>query len=83
MRLKRLNKISLFLTREEAQDLFASLEYHFREEQPEHGWHTEVDISDGLEKGLMFAIYDPDDPGWDAKWRAVFKDDVWRPTAKS
>jgi hypothetical protein len=72
-----LKKISLFVTREEAEDLFASLEHHLRHEQPEQGWHAHVDSSDGREKSLSLSIYDPDDPESDAKWRSFFKDDVW------
>jgi hypothetical protein len=72
-----LKKVSLFVTRDEALDLYRSLDYHLRNGQPIHGWHTEFESFDGRDKTFFLGIYDPDDPEFDARWRAFFKDDVW------
>ena len=74
-----LNKVWLYLTEHEARELAESLAVHFTEGEDLGEWHAHLESEDGRAKEVTVAIYDPDAPHGDARWRDWFAQDRWTP----
>jgi hypothetical protein len=69
------DRLWLYLTREELIELVAALKSHADEGHAD--WHAHVESHHGQGKELTVAVYDPDHPPADEQFRRFIVDDVW------
>jgi hypothetical protein len=74
-----LNRVWAYLTEGEARELAIQLATYFDDVDGPREWHGHVGSEDGSAKELTLAIYDPDAPTADPRWREWFENDRWTP----
>jgi hypothetical protein len=71
-------KVTLFITRDEAQHLRESLAFRLDEEDADPEWHMHLD-DEVADYELFLAIYDIEAPDLEPHLRQFFVEDVWDP----